>query len=218
MEAVRSGPWLSSLCPLSNFRAHPPADLRLSLRPTLHIRNCALQCIGQVDVEEWPVERMHDGDFGVGGGGGALAIGIAGAQGAVKVAAAAVFAEHGFVLLDAVFVVAGSGSGSSLLCIFNLSPAQVLLVLGSFCCGGGGALAAEFRDGKDGLPALEAFLALRGRVTEAGAGERAFGPAIVDAGQMPVYFVWSGVAVELVANINKVLDGGYVDVVDGREV
>jgi hypothetical protein len=35
---------------------------------------------------------------------------------------------------------------------------------------------------------------------------------------MPVYFVRGSVAVELVADVDEVLDGGYIDVVDGGEV
>ncbi len=35
---------------------------------------------------------------------------------------------------------------------------------------------------------------------------------------MPVYLVWACVAVELVADVDEVLDGGDVDVVDGGEV
>ncbi len=35
---------------------------------------------------------------------------------------------------------------------------------------------------------------------------------------MPIYFVRGGVAVKLVADIDEVLDGCDVDVVDGREV
>lgn len=35
---------------------------------------------------------------------------------------------------------------------------------------------------------------------------------------MPVYGVWGGVAVELIADVDEVLDGCDVDVVDGGEV
>ena len=35
---------------------------------------------------------------------------------------------------------------------------------------------------------------------------------------MPIYFVGGRVAVELVADVEEVLDGCYVDVVDGRKV
>ena len=78
-------------------------------------------------------------------------------------------------------------------------------------------MAADFSDAEDGFPALET-LALRGWVAETGRGEGAFCPAVVDAGEMPVYFVGGGVAVELVADVDKMLDGCDVDVIDGRKV
>ena len=159
---------------------------------------------------------MHNCDFGVGGG--ALAIGFAGAQSAVEIAATAVSAEDRFVLFDAVFLAANYWGGI-LLHIHRPQPAQVLLVLDYFCCCGSGVMAADFGDGEDWLPALEPFGASLGRrVAKASAGEGTLCPAVVDAGHMPVYFVGGCVAVELVANIDQILDGGYVDVVDGRKV
>ena len=59
---------------------------------------------------------------------------------------------------------------------------------------------------------------MRGWVAEAGGGKGAFRPAVVDAGEMPVYSVRGGVAVELIADVEEVLDGCDVDVVDGRKV
>ena len=79
-------------------------------------------------------------------------------------------------------------------------------------------MAADLSDAENGFPALETGVALRGWVAETGGGEGAFRPAVVDAGEMPVYFVRGGVAVELVADVNKVLDGCDVDVIDGRKV
>ena len=82
-------------------------------------------------------------------------------------------------------------------------------------------LTADFRDAENGFPALVggAFPGgCRGRVAEAGGGEGAFGPAVVDAGEMPVYFVGGGVAVELVAHVDEVLHRGYIDVVYRGEV
>ncbi len=57
-----------------------------------------------------------------------------------------------------------------------------------------------------------------GGVAEAGGGEGALGPAVGDAGEMPVDLVRACIAVELVADVDEVLDGGDVDVVDGGEV
>ena len=83
----------------------------------------------------------------------------------------------------------------------------------------GAVHAADFGHAEDGLPAFEARgVALRGGEAEAGGGEGPFGPAVVDAGEVPVYRVRGGVAVELVADVDEVLHGCYVDVVDGGEV
>ncbi len=80
-------------------------------------------------------------------------------------------------------------------------------------------LTANVRDAEDGLPALkDGGFALGSGESEAGGGEGAFGPAVVDAGEMPVDGVWGGVAVELVADVDEVLDGGDIDVVNGGEV
>ena len=99
--------------------------------------------------------------------------------------------------------------------------AELLFVLVLLGGGGGAVLAAHVGHAEDGLPALQARLrhvAFGGRVAEAGGGEGAFGPAVVDAGEVPVDGVGGGVAVELVADVDEVLDGGDVDVIDGGEV
>ena len=96
---------------------------------------------------------------------------------------------------------------------------QLALVLAPFGRAGGGFLPANLSDAEDGLPALEdGGVGARGRVAEAGGGEGAFGPAVVDAGEVPVDFVRGGVAVELVADVNEDLHAGDIDVVDGGEV
>lgn len=96
---------------------------------------------------------------------------------------------------------------------------EFLLVDVVLCCRCGAVDAADFGDAEDGLPAIEARrVALRGGEAEAGGGEGPFGPAVVDAGEVPVYRVRGGVAVELVADVDEVLHGCYVDVVDGGEV
>lgn len=96
---------------------------------------------------------------------------------------------------------------------------EFLLVDVVFGSRGGAVNAADFRDAEDGLPAFEAGgVALRGGKAEAGGGEGSFAPAVVDAGEVPVYRIWGGVAVELVADVDEVLHGCYVDVVDGGEV
>ena len=96
---------------------------------------------------------------------------------------------------------------------------QHLLVVVVLCGGGRTVQAADFRHAEDGLPAFVGRrVALRGGEAEAGGGEGSFGPAVVDAGEMPVDGVRSGVAVKLVADVDEVLHRGDVDVVDGGEV
>lgn len=97
--------------------------------------------------------------------------------------------------------------------------AELPFVFLVFGCGGGRRGAADVGDGEDGFPAGEDRVAVRwGWVAETGRGESALGPAVRDAGEVPVYLVGACVAVELVADVDEVLDGGDVDVVDGGEV
>ena len=99
-----------------------------------------------------------------------------------------------------------------------LAP-QLLFVLMVLRDGRGAVLAANVRHTEDRLPALKGGHAiLWGGEAEASRGECPFGPAVVDAGEVPVHRVWGGVAVELIADVDEVLDRCDVDVVDGREV
>ena len=87
-----------------------------------------------------------------------------------------------------------------------LAP-ELLLVLVVLGDGGGTVLAANVGDAEDGLPALGGEgIAARGGEAEAGRGEGALGPAVVDAGDVPVHGVGRGVAVELVADVDEMLD------------
>ena len=97
-------------------------------------------------------------------------------------------------------------------------PLEFLRILTVFGCSGGAILAANLSDAENRFPACETRLALRCWVAESGGCECAFCPAVVDAGEMPIYFVRGGVAVKLVADVEKVLDRCDVDVVDGRKV
>ena len=97
---------------------------------------------------------------------------------------------------------------------------ELLFVLRVGGDGRGAVLAANVGDAEDGLPALKGRdVALpRGREAEAGGGEGPLGPAVVDAGEVPVHRVRGGVAVQVVADGDVVLDGGDVEVVDRGEV
>ena len=102
---------------------------------------------------------------------------------------------------------------------FRPLASELQLVIMSLRSRRGAVLAANFRHTEDGLPALiDRRIALRSGEPEAGRGEGSFGPAVVDAGDMPVYRVRGGVAVQLVADVDEVLDGCDVHVVDGGEV
>lgn len=120
-------------------------------------------------------------------------------------------------VVDVVVVAADDAAVPQFVRALALEFLFVDVVLG----GGGGAVdAADFGDAEDGLPALEAgaVASPRGGEAEAGGGKGAFGPAVVDAGEVPVDRVRGGVAVELVADVDEVLHRGDVDVVDGGEV
>ena len=106
-------------------------------------------------------------------------------------------------------------------CLFDIPrslPLQLSLILAVFGGIGGAILAANLSDAENGFPARKTQLALRRWVTESGGSKGAFCPAVVDAGEMPIYFVGGRVTVELVADVEEVLDGCYVDVIDGRKV
>ena len=83
----------------------------------------------------------------------------------------------------------------------------------------GAVHSADFRDAENRLPALKSrHTVLRGGEPEASRGKGSFAPAVVDAGDMPVYGVRGGVAVKLVADIDEVLHRCDVDVVNGGEI
>lgn len=69
---------------------------------------------------------------------------------------------------------------------------------------------------EDGLPGLEglAFSQRGVGVAETGVGKGTLCPPVVDVCYMPFDTLRGGVAVKLVADINEILDGGCVNVVD----
>ena len=90
---------------------------------------------------------------------------------------------------------------------------KILSPTPSLVCSGrrvrGTVLPAELGYRKDRFPSAEiARLAvvLRGRVAEACGNEGALGPAVVDVCEVPVDAGRRGVAVELVADVDQVLD------------
>ena len=78
---------------------------------------------------------------------------------------------------------------------------------------------ADFRHAKNRLPALNGRRITSGSgKPEASGGKGSFTPAVVDAGEMPVYGVGGGVTVKLVADVDEVLHRCDVDIVHGREI
>jgi hypothetical protein len=84
---------------------------------------------------------------------------------------------------------------------------------------GSGGGASDLCDAEDGFPAADVGLSFADTgVAEAGGHEGALGPAVVDGGEVPVDYGWSGVSVKLVANVDQLLDAGDVDIVNGAEI
>ena len=94
---------------------------------------------------------------------------------------------------------------------------QVALDLVSLGHGSRGSRATDLGDGENCFPAGESEI-VRGREAEAGRGKGSLGPAIVNARHVPVDAVRGSVEVELVADVDEVLYGGNVHVVDRGEV
>lgn len=179
----------------------------------LHVGNRALQRARQIGVEQRLVQPVDGGDPGRGHLPPAVRFAVLQLQPQVAAArdAGGVTAVRHRVHLGA--------ADAAMSRFFRPLAYQLLLVLVVLCGRRGTVHPADFRHAEDGLPALKGRrVALRGGEAEAGGGKGSFGPAVVDAGKMPVYGVRGGVAVKLVADVNEVLHGCDVDIVDGGEV
>lgn len=177
--------------------------LGLDFLSPLHIRNRALECIRQVDVEQRPIRAVHDGHLGP-----AFAVHLAGPQflGQITARCARVLVGDGV----------GCGHGLGVLLFDIVRP---LLVVAALCDRGGTGIATNLRDTENGLPAVEDdAVAGRGGIAEAGRGQGASRPSVVDAGDVPINFAGRGVAIELVAYVDEMLDGCHVHVVDRRKI
>lgn len=84
-------------------------------------------------------------------------------------------------------------------------------------CGSRGG-APDFGNAEDGLPPREREFAFGIREAESSGGEGALRPAVVDARQMPFHTFGGGVGVELVSDVDEVLHGGGINIIDGRKV
>ncbi len=208
----------TTACPLNTLGTHSLRDT--SLASHLHVSNGTLQRARQIDVEQRLVEPM-DGRHP---GRGALppttttTVSLAVLQ-LVPDIAAARRAGGIMAVRDRVDLVAAAADDTAASRLLRPLAYQLLLV--RVVLGGrrGAVHPADFRHAEDGLPALKGrHVALRGGESEAGGGEGSFGPAVVDAGEVPVYGVRGRVTVKLVADVDQMLHRGDVDVVDGGEV
>ena len=185
-------------------------------RQHLQVLHSALQRTRNVDMEERPVKTLHD-------------------RNARRVDILPICRTLLDRLLKAIAIAAGALARLDLtLLLAQTAPmtmtVTVLDVLGSlafklaaigfrFRERSGRGLATNVRDGEDGLPAVEGSVgAFRARVAEAGRHEGALGPAVVDGCEVPLYCVRGSPAVELVADVDEMLRGGDIDIVDGGEV
>ena len=200
---------------VTNPLHHTPSASRLD------IGNSTLQRAGEIGMEQRPIEPVYDrhrpnrGPLST----TTAAIGLAALQLLGQIAAAS--RAGGVVAVrNHVGLVAADAAAAATGFILRALALELLFVLVVGGDGRGAVLAANVGDAEDGLPALKGRdVALpRGREAEAGGGEGPLGPAVVDAGEVPVHRVRGGVAVQLVADIDEVLDGGDVDVVDRGEV
>ena len=173
-------------------------------------------------MEQRQIEPIDDRDLPTNGCRTAAMIRLTRTERAIEVAATAILTQHVLLGLDEIFAIrCRLGSSRVVVAFLRIQALEIeAAVLLEFGGVGGGVAAAELGDGEDGFPAGGAVGGggVRGGVAEAGGGEGALSPAVIDAGEVPVDFVGGGVAVELVADVDEVLDRGDVDVVDGGEV
>ena len=165
-------------------------------------------------MEKRSVQAMHDRDAGR----GVPRVRLGTANFLVEFLARAARARG--VVRDAIDAPCGLARGSSRFDVGLRLPAlEVALHVPSLSSCGGGRSATDLGNAEDRLPATEGgFLAFWVRESKAGGCKGTLGPAVVDARQVPFDALRRGVAVELVAHVNEVLDGGDVDVVDRGEV
>lgn len=180
--------------------------LGLKRRSGLDIGNGALECAGQVDMEQRFVQPVYHSHFG-----GALGVRLATNQLLVKIGVGGVN-----TLVRDIFAFQGRLAKPRLLSVARLLAAQFLFILtalGHFGCAGA---ATDFSNAEDWLPPFKAgFAVRRRRVSKTSRGQSTFGPPIVDAGEMPVNTAGSRVLVELVANIDEMLHRCNIDIVHG---
>ena len=81
--------------------------------------------------------------------------------------------------------------------------------------GSGRGIAANFGNAEDGFPAVvDRNVVCRHMIAKTGGCEGTFGPAIVDTGEVPVYFLGRSISVQLVADVDEMLYYGDINVVN----
>jgi hypothetical protein len=163
--------------------------------PRLDILDCTAQGTREISVEEWPVETIHDG-----------------------------YSQFIVPAEDLLKTVAALGQVSRLdlvitcLQITRLLPLD-LLALTVICVLSGTVASSQLGHAEDRFPAcLVSRVSVRCRITESRRCKSTLGPAVVDCGEVPLDFVWRGVAIEFVANVNKDLNRSDINVVDRRGI
>lgn len=84
---------------------------------------------------------------------------------------------------------------------------------------GGGAVApTNFGHAENGLPSPRNFAPRARGIPKSPHGQGAFGPSVVDAGEVPVHFIRRGVFVQLIADVDQDLHRRDIDVVHRGEI
>jgi hypothetical protein len=176
--------------------------------PRLDISNGALQGAGQVNVEERAVETV-DGDPPPGA---AVLVRHGGLVDLVDAGAGAARAGGGASALNGVEVVAALSLGAA---GTEVDLLLIGLVLGGL---GGGRGAANLGHTEDGLPAVVQSVGAFGWESKAGRDERALGPAVRNAGNVPIDDIGCCVTIKLIADINQMLYRCNIHHIDGAEI
>lgn len=166
-----------------------------------NIGNGGLQSAGKIDVEQRSVETVNNCQL---------------PSRSVRLRFVEVLLQRGATFRGcAVSTLCLDVMGASL--ARNARGSVALFSISGGCCTIG---ASNASNAEDGLPRHGANLWERswGGVPETSRHQRSLRPSVVDAGEVEVDRIWRCVSIELIAHVDKVLDGSDVDIVDGREV
>lgn len=177
------------------------------------VGQCTLQCTGQVDMEERPVQTLDERHFT------AVPVRLAFRQIALQ-----------FIVISTAAVGWGLNAvGLALRCVrvvletlFDVTVLLLrlvgLLVVHELGERRGGGTALDFGNTEDRLPSVKSVFRDWSRVAEPGGSQGSLGPAVVDVGEMPLHGLRSGIVIQLVAHIDQILYGSHIHVIDGRKI